>query len=215
MNAPFANIQNSSKCGPVAKPTAKLLKIAEKKNVWNQQSRTHYDTNTIMKQTKESIGPGLYKTEYMGECACEIPDPQNVAMQYPSMLARDGYGWTSKDGCNIANDSKLRLGKQITSYKGPKSLKTRVFVGVPHLDRGVYYPDVESKIRPGETTTMGRSVNVLSGVSINRFTPMLESLAQTIQNPQHIIPEDAQCGWVRGGMSSRNFVRDSEYKHRR
>jgi hypothetical protein len=55
---------------------------------------------------------------------------------------------------------------------------------------------------------MGRSVNVLSGVSINRFTPMLESIAQTIQNPQHIIPEDAKDGWVRGGMSSRNMVRD-------
>ena len=113
----------------------------------------------------------------MGECECEIPDPQSVAMSYPTMQARDGYGWTSKDGCNIGNDSELRLGKKITAFKGPKSLKTRVFVGGPDLSRGVYYPDVESKIRPGETTAMGRSVNVLSGVSINRFTPMLESLA--------------------------------------
>ena len=211
MNAPFHKVTNRN-CGPVAKPTAELLKIAEKKNVWNQQARTHYDTEEIVQSTKESIGPGLYKTDYMGECACEIPDPQNVAMQYPTMLARDGYGWTSKDGCNIGNDTKLRLGKQITAFKGPKSLKTRVFVGGPNLGRGEYYPDVESKIRPGETTAMGRSVDVLSGVSINRFTPMLESLAQTIQNPHHIIPEDAKDGWIRGGMSSRNYVRDQARK---
>ena len=215
MNSPFARVKPSSNCGPVAKPTAELLKVVEKKNVWHQQARTHYDTDSIMKETKQSIGPGLYQTNYMGECACEIPDPQNVAMTYPTMLARDGYGWTSKDGCNIGNDSDLRLGQKITSYKGPKSLKTRVFAGGPNLARGEYYPDVESKIRGGETTTMGRSMNVLSGVSINRFTPMLESLAQTIQNPQHIIPEDAKDGWVRGGMSSRNYVRDEEQKTRK
>jgi len=106
-----------------------------------------------------------------------------VAMSYPTMLARDGYGWTSKDGCNIQDDSQIRLGQKITAYKGPKSLRTRVFTGGPNLGRGEYFPDVESKIRPGESTSAGRSVNVLSGVSINRFTPMLESLAETIQNP--------------------------------
>lgn len=204
MNSPFAR----KRCGPVAKPMGNILRDLEKNEVWHSQSRTHYDSKEIIKSTKESLAPGLYQTNYMGECQCEIPDPQNVAMSYPTMLARDGYGWTSKDGCNIANDTELRLGKKITAYKGPKSLRTRVFVGGPNLARGEYYADVESKIRPGEPTTAGRSVNVLSGVSINRFTPMLESLAQTIQNPQHIIPEDACQGWIRGGMSSRNLVRD-------
>lgn len=211
MNTPIKH-KSTSNCAPVGTPNEAMTKRAKNRKVWNAQTRIHYDTDTIVKQTRESVGPGLYKTNYMGECACEIPDPQNVAMQYPTMIARDGYGWTSKDGCNIANDSELRLGRTITAYKGPKSLKTRVFAGGPDLRRGVYYPDVESKIRPGETTTMGRSVNVLSGVSINRFTPMLESLAQTIQNPNHIIPEDARDGWVRGGMSSRNYVRDTEGK---
>lgn len=213
MNAPFAKVSNDN-CGPVAKPTAELLKAVEKKDVWHGQSRIHYDKDTVEKQTLESMGPGLYQTNFMGECQCEIPNPQEVAMSYPAMLARDGHGWTSKDGCNIQNDSDIRLGQKITAYKGPKSVKTRVFVGGPNLGRGEYYPDVESKIRPGESTAMGRSVNVLSGVSINRFTPMLESIAQTIQNPQHIIPEDAKDGWVRGGMSSRNMVRDQEYRNR-
>ena len=204
MNSPFAKNSKKAECAPVGVPQDKRVV----RKGWQHQSRIKYDKKEIATETKQSMGPGQYSTTFMGECECEIPDPQNVALSYPTMLARDGYGWTSKDGCNIANDSKLRLGQKITAFKGPKELKTRVFVGTPNLSRGVYYPDVESKIRPGETTAAGRSVNVLSGVSINRFTPMLESLANTIQNPAHIIPEDAHCGWVRGGMSSRNYVRD-------
>lgn len=213
MNSPFAKRMKDG-CAPVAKPMGRILKDLKGKKVWHQQANTHYDKKEVMQSTKESMEPGMYQTNYMGECGCEIPQAESVAMSYPTMLARDGYGWTSKDGCNIHEDSEMRLGQRITAYKGPKSLRTRVFAGGPNLQRGVYYADVESKIRPGETTTAGRSVNVLSGVSINRFVPMLESLAQTIQNPQHIIPEDAHDGWVRGGLSSRNLVRDEDAKVR-
>lgn len=216
MNTPFAKkkLGRNDNCGPVGKPMGNMSADVKDRKVWHQQANIHYDKDEIMKDTKESMEPGMYMTNYMGECRCEIPSTENVAMSYPTMLARDGYGWTSKDGCNIANDSELRLGQKITAYKGPKSLRTRVFAGAPNLSRGNYFPDVESKIRGGESTTAGRSVNVLSGVTINRFTPMVESLAMTIQNPQHIIPEDAKDGWVRGGMSSRNLVRDQDQKSR-
>jgi hypothetical protein len=48
MNARFAKVSTDN-CGPVAKPTAELLKVAEKKNIWHGQSRIHYDRDVVEK----------------------------------------------------------------------------------------------------------------------------------------------------------------------
>lgn len=37
---------------------------------------------------------------------------------------------------------------------------------------------------------------------------MIPSLARSIQNPKNLIPEVAADGWIRGGIPSREFIRD-------
>jgi hypothetical protein len=37
---------------------------------------------------------------------------------------------------------------------------------------------------------------------------MVPSLQQNIQNPHNLIPEVAAAGWIRGGIPSRQYVRD-------
>ena len=44
--------------------------------------------------------------------------------------------------------------------------------------------------------------------------PMIDHLKNNIQNPQHIVPEVALDGWVRGGAPSRQIVKDIEYLER-
>ena len=39
-------------------------------------------------------------------------------------------------------------------------------------------------------------------------------LKNNVQNPKHLIPEDVKIDWVRGGIPSRQLVRDIEYKER-
>ena len=45
----------------------------------------------------------------------------------------------------------------------------------------------------------------------NMFTPLVDHLQENVQNPEHIIPEDALSGWTRGGNPSRLLVRDVSY----
>ena len=45
----------------------------------------------------------------------------------------------------------------------------------------------------------------------NIFTPMTSNLAATIQDPIHIIQENVNRTWVRGGIPSRQTVKDFDY----
>ena len=56
----------------------------------------------------------------------------------------------------------------------------------------------------------------LSGVSTYDYTitPMIEKLNNEIQNTKHIIPEDSMDSWIRGGIPSRQIIRNTEYLKR-
>ena len=41
--------------------------------------------------------------------------------------------------------------------------------------------------------------------------PMIDHIANSIQDPRHLITEEVLTGWVRGGAPSRQIVRDIEY----
>ena len=40
---------------------------------------------------------------------------------------------------------------------------------------------------------------------------MINKLNNEVQNTRHIIPEDSMDFWVRGGLPSRQIVRNKEY----
>ena len=68
-------------------------------------------------------------------------------------------------------------------------------------------PDLKSRLIVGEDTSQSRACNTLSGISIDRFTPLVPCLEENVQNTKHIVPEY----WVRGGMSTRNIIRNIDY----
>ena len=41
-----------------------------------------------------------------------------------------------------------------------------------------------------------------------------EQLQKEVQDPQHIIPEDSKMDWVRGGLPTRQMVRNKDYLRR-
>jgi hypothetical protein len=115
----------------------------------------------------------------------------------------------------IDEDSHLKdgsMGNILTSdkSKSSKNLDTSCFLGTPFLGRGesiLKYPDLKSKLVIGEDTSQAKSCNTLSGITINRFTPLVPCLEENVQDTKHIIPEY----WVRGGMSTRNIIRNIDY----
>jgi hypothetical protein len=48
----------------------------------------------------------------------------------------------------------------------------------------------------------------------NIYTPMTPNLARNVQNPIHIISEDVNKRWLRGGIPSRQSVKDYDYLNR-
>ena len=68
--------------------------------------------------------------------------------------------------------------------------------------------DVESKLKLGEDTFVPKSMNSLSGITIDRFEPLIDCIENNIQDTKHIVPEH----WVRGGADTRAVIKNIDYR---
>ena len=134
----------------------------------------------------------------------EFNKKKEFAAENPNLRMKMGYGYADK--CNVDNDSRLRNDAMLTQTKCKNQLFSRQNQAVPNLSRGVLHPNTESRLIHGEDTGQKRPCNVLSEVSIDRFTPLVSCLKGQVQNAEHIIPE-----WTWGGSHSRYEVRDKDY----
>ena len=115
---------------------------------------------------------------------------------------RDGFG------SHVDTESGL-LKSVLTNDKMPQQLETRPY-NVPYMGAGethIVQPEVYSRLVSGAETRVKKATDALSGVSIDRFIPMVPCLAKNIQNSDHIIPEY----WIRGGESSRAYIQNVDY----
>jgi hypothetical protein len=112
-------------------------------------------------------------------------------------------------GKNINESTQMRNG-EMQNIQSKKELDTRLFPGAPLLSTGqsvLKNTDLSSRLKFGEETRTSKSANALSSYSADNFIPLVPSLAENVQNVDHIIP----TYWVRGGMSSRTVVRNIDY----
>ena len=170
------------------------------------------DKCTVDIKERESAASCEYLLSNFRPCGdCGASKARDVASKQPQMQISDGVGWVSAGGCKVDDDSKVRLGGEMTNPRIINQLFERPYLTVPYMGNGCYYPDKESRLIQSEQTGEKRSCNVLSGVTIdNYFTPMLESLKKDIQDPRLLIEETN--GWVRGGVSTRKNLKDIDYK---
>ena len=113
------------------------------------------------------------------------------------------------NGTYIDEATKIRNGN-FKKRTIKKELDTRLFPGAPFLASGqsiLKNPDLSSRLIQGEETRVHKSVNVATSYSANNFIPLVPSIAQNVQNVEHIIP----TYWIRGGMSTRTVVRNIDY----
>ena len=47
-----------------------------------------------------------------------------------------------------------------------------------------------------------------------KIKPMIQKLSEEVQDPIHIVPEDSKADWVRGGLPTRQMVRNADYLRR-
>jgi len=153
-----------------------------------------------------------YNTTAYKDCACGGQNVIDIAVAEPTLQFRDGYGWTSVDGCNVDVDSSLRNAHNLTNMRYIQQLYTPPYKTVPYMGRGpLADAALEIILQSGEDTSQKKQCNTLSGVYIDRFVPLVPCLEQNIQNPVHLVEEVASRDWIRGGIPSRDIVRNTDY----
>lgn len=182
-----------------------------KLNLYNS-TRLINDTDDIDYQIKQSKSPGKYITSNYHSCTCKAEDISKVAFSQPNIYFRDGYGWTSNKGCNIDSDSLLRNGSLITNPgTNKRQLFTRPYLSVPYKGNGKSNCSKEVKVIK-RNNKLKKKKEYENKKKSDNFIPLVPSLKKNIQNVSHILSEDAQSGWIRGGIPSRQTGKNNNYQ---
>lgn len=157
-------------------------------NYRNQQSQKFSDYNTTNFYDDANRKQFIKSLDHVG---------------FSAQNNKDGYG------SFIDTESNLQQ-STLTNPKYKQQLITRPFKGWAYMGAGethVVNPDLYSRLTAGTDTRTKKAADSLSGVSIDRFIPLVPCLAENVQNTEHIIPEY----WVRGGESSRAHIQNIDY----
>jgi hypothetical protein len=176
----------------------------------NYKAMSYDDKCFVDIDTRQSIGPGNYGITNLYDCECLIPNTVKNATDNVCMPFKNGYG--SESACVVDDGSKLRIGLHRKYPKCNQQLFERPYKTVPLMSKGVFNANEESVLKFAEPTSIKRSSNTLSGVTlVNQWVPLVDHLSSSVQDPKHIIQESVQSDWRRGGILSRNVVRDTNY----
>ena len=156
----------------------------------------------------------IMKNEYLKYCG--MKQPIEFATQQPNIFFKGGVGSNvGGGGCVVDDNSNLMIGTIQTNPKCRISLYQRPFLTVPYLGRGPSKPELESELQQGDRVSNKKSCNTVTEMPFLReTTPLIPSLEETIQNPHNLVEGVAAEGWIRGGLPTRDLVRDQDYFER-
>jgi hypothetical protein len=179
---------------------------------FENSTRLGDDVCYLSERNKQNTAYGSYGvTNYFSQY-CGLAKPIEFATSQPDVFVNGGFGNSGAGGCNINYDSMMKIGTIQTHPKARISLYERPFVTVPYLGRGPSRPIEESKLQQGDFVTNKKSCNTISELEYtNQYTPMIPTLKATISNPNNLVEGVASKGWIRGGLPSRELVRDQDY----
>ena len=178
----------------------------------NYKAMSHDDKCFVDISTRQSIGPGNYGVTNLYDCECLMPNTVKNATDNVCMPFKNGYGEAS---CVVDDGSKLRVGLHKKYPKCNQQLFERPYKTVPYMGKGYLKVDEDTQLKFAEPTSIKRSSNVLSGITIPQiWTPLLPYLEYNVQNPIHIIQEENDKSWRTGGNNTRNIIKDYDYSTR-
>ena len=142
---------------------------------------------------------------------CPMSNAMDFALSQPN-VNYTGSHQMGIGGCNVDESSELIL-SALSRPRCKLSLLQRPFATVPFLGRGNSNPVLESQIQQGDLANNRKSITNLTEVSHIKYsnTPMIPSLQASVTNPSNLIEGVAAEGWIRGGLPSRDLVKDTDY----
>jgi len=177
--------------------------------LFNDMSRLGDDQCSLDQRNIENMRGNSYMTTNFFLNDSTMSKAYGTALNFPGMNLQGGHH-TSATGHNIDINSNLLIEQETTNPKCRLTLVERPFLTVPFMGRGPSNPVLESDLLQGDMIRNKKSLSTTTEKShINyRHTPMIDSLASTIQNPYNLVEGVAHKGWVRGGLPSRE---DAKY----
>ena len=165
----------------------------------------------------QAESPINYVLDNQYGCEKGLKEARSIQISQPGINFSGGYGWIAEKGWLVDNDSSLRQNKdRLTNPNIKNQLTERLTLTNPSLVKGYFDVDIESVIQPGNFTTEQKPCGSFSGVSTldKSLTPMVPKLKKEVQDPIHIIPENSKNDWVRGGLPTRQMIRNNDYLRR-
>lgn len=171
----------------------------------NQLSSLEYDVDTMMADTAESRGPGVYQlTRHSEE---QQQNYMKTALSEKDVNFKTGFGF------NMSNTEKYVPAK-VSVHKGDcNQLFTRPFLTIPYMGKGQLNVDSESNLKSGDNGRTTKTCNNLSGLDMTDYhmVPLVKNIKDNIQNPIHYIPEMSEACWPRGGLDTNQVKLDNDY----
>jgi len=177
------------------------------KFVIDEQTNIHDDVCHNNGKNLQSDSVNDYMLSNYASCDCDIKNVIKSSTDNRGLIVKDGYGISE---CNIDSDTGMRIGTVRRHHKVDQQLFPRPFTTTPFIQKGEPKPDLESRLLSSLQTLKHKQMQNVS-VENNIFTPMISNLAATIQDPIHIIQENASVSWLRGGIPSRQTIKDFDY----
>lgn len=140
---------------------------------------------------------------------CPMTKAMDFALTQPNVFY-NGSHEGGINGCNIDTNNNLKY--TVMSKPACKlTLEQRPFITVPYLGRGDCDPELELKIKTGQNLLNKKTVNNTTEMSFMDYKnyPLIDSLQNTVTNPNNLIEDSAYSGWTRGGMSSREYSKSN------
>jgi hypothetical protein len=146
----------------------------------------------------------LYNMFFTSDCKKDNLQMKQFMTDNPNLHYRDGYGYTN--ACVVDMDSELRNDSKITHDKTKIQLCSRWNTAVPNLGKGGLIPNIESRLKSQDDTSINKDCSKIAERNFDRFTPLIGCIGPTIQDPKHIIMDQ-----IRGGDITRNYIFSNEY----
>lgn len=161
--------------------------------------------------TEQSISASDYMLTNFHSCDKNFSNVLTRSTENQGIVISDGYDINKK---SVAESSKLRVGEYKSRPKHTQQLFTRPYLGVPYMGRGSGNVAVESVLLSSAITNRNHSVSSKENQERtlnNSLVPLVKNLNDNVQNPSNLVEEKVDPKWIRGGVPSRQIVKDLDY----
>jgi hypothetical protein len=180
--------------------------------VFDNMSRLGNDVAENTQRNQLNVKHANYHLKNHNNLDCAMTNPIEFATKQPNVFFK-GSNQIGPNGCNIDDHSKLTILSTQTTPKCRISLYPRPYLTVPYLGKGIFNLDAETNLQQGENNRVKKSVLAASEICYmdQKTYPMMNSIQDTVTNPNNLIENDAADGWIRGGLPSRDAMRNHNY----